>query len=267
MTAPPPRHRKTESTDPIERAQRLFARAYSRSALPYLVVALLVVVVVTLLGREIEHHLNAIEAFIRQLGPWGVGAFIGLFALAAALLVPNTILGMLAGALFGATWGMTAALIGSTVAALIEYSLARRLLRQRIERILEARPPLVAIQRAVRQDEFRLQVLLRLTPLNPATMSYLLGAAGVRWQGFLIASFAGMPHLALEVYFGWMSHHAARIAVNPERSAHLHDLILFGGLGASAMVIFFVSRAARRALLRAVAETHGTEADEPAGLR
>ena len=38
----------------------------------------------------------------------------------------------------------------------------------------------------MRYDEFHLQFLLRLTPLNPATLSYLLGAAGVRFWGFLI---------------------------------------------------------------------------------
>jgi hypothetical protein len=56
-------------------------------------------------------------------------------------------------------------------------------LRARIQRALAARTSLAAIQRDVRRDEFRLQVLLRPTPLNPATINYPLGAAGVRFSG------------------------------------------------------------------------------------
>ena len=113
--------------------------------------------------------------------------FVGLFALATSVLLPDTVLCIIAGALFGLGWGVAAVLAGSFLAAAIQFALAHQLLRARIQRTLAARPSLAAIQRAVSRDEFRLQVLLRLTPLNPATISYLLGAAGVRFSGFLIA--------------------------------------------------------------------------------
>ena len=157
-----------------DRVRRLFARASSRAALPYLAVALLLAVAVVFGGREIKHHINAIELWITGLGPWGVLAFIGLFALSTSFLVPDTVLCIIAGALFGVGWGVAAVLAGSLLAATIQFALARRLLRERIQRMLAARPSLAAIQRAVSCDEFRLQLLLRLPPLNPATVSYLL---------------------------------------------------------------------------------------------
>ena len=113
---------------------------------------------------------------------------------------------------------------------------------------------MAAIQRAVSRDEFRLQVLLRLTPLNPATISYLLGAAGVRFSGFLIACLALTPYLAIEVYFGHVGKHAAKLA-GSARTAHLHDLAIIGGLAVCVAVMVLVSRMARKAVMQAVAET------------
>jgi len=46
-------------------------RVISRAALPYLAFGVSCIVAVFLVGREIEHHINAIDAWITQLGPWG----------------------------------------------------------------------------------------------------------------------------------------------------------------------------------------------------
>ena len=235
--------------------QQFLARAYSRAAIPYLTVGLLLIVVIVGAGREVEHHINAIESWIMMLGPWGVVAFVVLFALAASIMLPDTVLCIIAGALFGLSWGVAAVLVGSVLAGAIQFALSHNLLRARIQRMLAARPSLTAIQHAVNRDEFRLQVLLRLTPLNPATISYLLGAAGVRFSGFLIAFLALMPNLVIEVYFGHVGKHVARLAGSDARTAHLHDLAIIGGLAVCVAVMVIVSRMARKAIMQAVVET------------
>ena len=247
--------RKAENTDAGDPVRRFFARAGSRTVIIYLVVGLLVLVAIVAGGREIEHHINAIESFMAKLGPLGVLAFVGLFVLATSFLLPDTVLCIIAGALFGLFWGVAAVLAGSVTAAMIQFALSHKLMRGRIQRTLAARPTLLAIQRAVRRNEFRLQLLLRLTPLNPATISYLLGAAGVRFSGFLLACLALIPNLVIEVYFGYVGRHAARLAVSNARTDHLHDLVIFGGLAACVAVVVLVSRMAHKTVLRAVAET------------
>jgi uncharacterized membrane protein YdjX (TVP38/TMEM64 family) len=184
-------------------------------------------------GRDIDHHINAIESWINNFGPWGVLVFVGLFVLATSLLLPDTILCIIAGALFGMGWGLAAVMVGSLFAGALQFALARQLLGAPIQRALATRPYLVAIQRAVSRDQFRLQVLLRLTPLNPATISYLLGTAGVRFSGFLIGCLALTPNLVIEVYFGHAGKHMARMASGNVRTAHLHDLAIIGGLALS----------------------------------
>jgi uncharacterized membrane protein YdjX (TVP38/TMEM64 family) len=97
-------------------------------------------------------------------------------------------------------------------------------------------------------------VLLRLTPLNPATLSYLLGAAGVRFSGFLTACLALTPSLFIEVYFGNVGKHVARMAGHDARTVYLHDLAILGSLAACVIVVVIVSRMARKAVLEAVAK-------------
>lgn len=228
--------------------------------LPYLVTAVALLIALVMVGEEIKSHLAAIESWIARLGPLGVLAFVGLFAVGTSLLLPDTALCFIAGALFGARTGIAAVVVGNVLAGALQYGLAHRLLRARIQRTLAARPPLAAIQRAVRRDELRLQVLLRLTPLNPATISYVLGAAGVRFGGFLIALLALTPALALEVYFGAVGTHVARMAGRGGRAAEARDALLVGGLAVGIAVVVLVSRIARKAVLDAVAEADGAAA-------
>jgi uncharacterized membrane protein YdjX (TVP38/TMEM64 family) len=244
-----------EMTEVTNRMQRFLARAHSRAALPYLVIGLLVFIAIVVVGRDIDHHINAIESWINNLGPWGVLAFVGLFVLATSFLLPDTVLCIIAGVLFGIGWGLAAVVVGSLLAGALQFGLARQFLGSPIQQALAARPSLAAIQRAVSRDQFRLQVLLRLAPLNPATISYLLGAAGVRFSGFLIGCLALTPNLAIEVYFGHAGKHMARMVGGNVRTAHLHDLAIIGGLALCVIVMVLVSRIARRAVIQAVAET------------
>jgi uncharacterized membrane protein YdjX (TVP38/TMEM64 family) len=250
-----------EKTVGVNGMRRFFARARWRAVLPYLAIGLLLLVAIVVAGRQIDHHISTIESWITGLGLWGVIAFVGLFVLATSLLLPDTVLCIIAGALFGLGWGVATVVVGSLLAGALQFALSRQLLRALIQRTLAARPSLAAIQRAVRRDQLRLQVLLRLAPLNPATISYLLGAAGVQFSGFVIGCLALTPNLAIEVYFGRAGRHVARMAGGGARTAHLHDLAIIGGLVVCVIVMVLISRMARRALVQAVAETEKTASD------
>ena len=91
MKIAPTSNHRTKNPEAGNRVRRLLARTYSRAALPYLGVGLLLIVAIVVGGREIEHHINAIESWITELGPWGVLAFIGLFTLTTSLLLPDTL--------------------------------------------------------------------------------------------------------------------------------------------------------------------------------
>lgn len=244
----------TPNGSPAANVRRFLARANLKMLLPYLAVGLPLVVVVLVLGRELGHHIDAIEAWIARLGPLGLLAFVALFVVTTSVLVPDTLLSLIAGALFGMAWGLAVIVGGSLLAAGLQYALSRRLLRAWIDRKVAAKPSLAAIQRAVSRDEFRLQVLLRLSPLNPATLSYLLGAAGVRFSGFLVACLALVPGLAIEVYFGHAGKHAARMVGHEQPHDRVHELTVLAGALTCVVVLLLISKIVRKALVQAMEE-------------
>jgi len=114
--------------------------------------------------------------------------------------------------------------------------------------MVASNPNLVSIQRAVSQQEFRLQLLLRLTPISPVMISYLLGASGVRFFGFLVACTGLLPTFFLEVYFGYASKHIARMASRNELTIVMHDVLVIGGFISLVIVMVLVSRIAWQAV-------------------
>ncbi|MCG6962555.1 MAG: VTT domain-containing protein [Acidobacteria bacterium] len=237
----------------------LFKRASLRVLLCYTGAALLLAIAIVVLGSEIGSHLQVVESWIASLGPWALLAFILLFVLATTLLVPETVMAIVAGALFGFDKGLAAVIAGGFVAAALQFLLSRRVLRAPIQRALDSRPHLASIQNAIAHSEVRLQVLLRLTPLNPATLSYMFGAAGVRFPGFLLACLALVPHQLIEVYFGYAGRHVAKMASRVSPPLRLHDAIVVGGLVACLVAMVVVSRVARKAVADRVAETQAAE--------
>ncbi len=245
--------KRTGDAGAASESRRPLGVSYLRWVLPWVLVAGALLIVILALGREVGHHVDVIESWIEALGPWAVVGFIVLFVLLTSLFVPDTLLAIVAGALFGPGWGVAAVLVAGILAAAAQYTLSSRLLRSPVEAAIRRKPSLAAIRRAVMRDELHLQVLLRLTPLNPATISYLLGAAGVRFSTFLLACLALTPSFLTEVYFGQAGRHIARIVGRGGGVLYGNNLVFLGGLAACIVVLVVVSKRAHQALLRAIA--------------
>jgi uncharacterized membrane protein YdjX (TVP38/TMEM64 family) len=158
-----------------------------------------------------------------------------------------------AGALFGLTVGVLVVVTGGLLGATLQYVLAHRLLRHQVSKALERWPSLELIQRSMQPREVRFQFLVRLTPLNPTTYSYILGAAGVPFAGFMLAALGLLPGYFVETYFGYAGRHIASIA-GRGYSSPLHDISVIVGLAVSVAVVVLVSRAAAWAIHRAGTE-------------
>ena len=68
MTIAPEPNNSVENPELSDRVRRLLAQAYSRAALPYLTVGLLLIVAIVVGGREIQHHITAIEVYLGHAG-------------------------------------------------------------------------------------------------------------------------------------------------------------------------------------------------------
>jgi uncharacterized membrane protein YdjX (TVP38/TMEM64 family) len=214
----------------------------------YILFAALLIIAIAILGEEIEHHLSVIEGWISDLGLFGVLAYILLFVLLTSVFMPDTVMGIIAGALFGLIFGIIAVFVGALAGSALQYWLSRNLFRERIERMVDSKPKLASIRSAVRKEEFRLQLLLRLTPISPVLTSYLLGVSGIGFFGFLMACVGLLPSFFLEVYFGYAGKHIARMAGRNELVLVMHDILIIGGFISAIIVVFLVSKMARQAI-------------------
>ena len=221
---------------------------------PALIVAgalILVAAVAGFSGHELAGHIESLESWITGFGLTGMLVFAALVVVAISLFLPESVFGVAAGVLFGLGWGIAVILLANFLAAALQYGLAYRLLREPIQRKLGTGRMSAMIQRAAGGGNFKLQLLLRLAPLNQTLINYSLGAAGIRFPQFMAGIVAMSPALIVEVYLGHTGKHLALIGTGLKHSGWRHDVLLFTGLLVIVAGVVFASRNAYRTLMRA----------------
>ena len=233
-----------------------------RRIVVFAAVGTVVLLLIGLVGEDLRTHLDAFDAWLSSLGPMAMVAYLVLLVIGTTILLPESIFGILGGMLFGVLLGNLLALAGNVAAACLQYSLARRFLPGIALRIMNSHPMLARFDKVIGSAGFRLQALVRLTPLNPAALSFVLGAHGVSLASFMAASLFSFPHVFAEVYFGYVGSHALRrVSGSAPEATILHDILLGAGLLATIAALTVISRLASRALDRAetkISSTRGT---------
>ena len=193
---------------------------------------------------------------VRDAGPIGWVAAVGVYALATVLLVPGSALTLALGEIYGPWLGTLVASAGATLGASLAFLLARTLARGRVGRWAAADPRFAAVDRAIAERGALVVFLLRLSPVFPFNvLNYALGATGVRFLPYLIASWVGMlPGAFLYVMLGSQLRPGGASA---------------GGLGpwgwgaaalATLFVTLYIGKVARDAIRRAVVTDPKSEA-------
>jgi uncharacterized membrane protein YdjX (TVP38/TMEM64 family) len=177
------------------------ASGFRRSVPPVLAV-LAGLVIVILLGRWLGHELRVWETWIAASGWKGKLVFVGLMVVGTSVFLPNSVFTVLAGLLFGLLDGIALASVGTLSAAAVDFLLSRFLLGNVIQGWLSRRPRLSALERAVVREGWRLVALVRLSPLSPVWISYLLGTTRLPVRTFLATSLCLLPLVWVEVYLG-----------------------------------------------------------------
>lgn len=200
------------------------------------------------LGRDFAHHLPAIEDWIDRQGPWGYLAYVVAVIVFTSIFVPDTLFAVIAGALFGLLWGTVLVVVASLLTAAFDFLLGRLVFQQAVLGWLDRNPRFAAIERAVHREGFRFQFLLRLTPINPVTVSYILGATKTRFPTFILACLGMIPSLFVEVYFGYVAKHVAKVTGQVSEHSRLHTAFTIAGLVLCVALLVYVVRLARKAL-------------------
>jgi len=150
-------------------------------------------------------HLDEMRQWVAASGAWAPLAFVFLGIAALTLLVPKTAVSLLSGAMFGTVLGTLVMLCVAVVAAALNYAIGRWWLRDQVDRAIAAAPS-SSWQRAVREvaaeADYRFHLLLRLTPLPTAMISYAMGASGSRVRPFLLGAAIAVIPQSLWVHGG-----------------------------------------------------------------
>lgn len=194
-------------------------------------------------------------AFIRYVQNLGfVGSLIYALAyvVGTVLFFPGTILTAGSGFLYGPVWGVVlvspASVAGATIAFLLSRSFARDWVAGKVQRY----PRFAGIDRAVGKHSFKTVLLLRLNPINLpfALLNYALGLTSIGLRDYVLASWLGMlPATILYVYAGSVVRDFALVFRGGVSQITSWQRVLFwGGLVATAGLVVFLTRLARRAL-------------------
>jgi uncharacterized membrane protein YdjX (TVP38/TMEM64 family) len=210
---------------------------------------LILVLVAAWLGHDFLRHVGTLEDWISDHGWLGIIAFMVVVVVSTSIFVPDTVFAVIAGVLFGALGGTLLMTAAALCTATLNFALARSLLQRAVTKALQSRPTLAAIQNAVCSEGLRFQLLVRLTPLNPVSVNYALGASNTPFATFLLGCVGIIPALAVEVYFGHTAHHVARLAASADHPSTLNTVMTIAGLAMCLVVTLYLTHIAKRALL------------------
>lgn len=189
--------------------------------------------------------LASLEAWISSLGVWGPIVLTLAYIVATVLLVPGTILTLVAGAIYGLGVGTVIVSIGSTIGASLCFLIARYAARERVARWAQRYPLFHAIDSAIGEGGWKVVALLRLSPAIPFNVqNYLYGLTSVRFWPYVTASWLAMlPGTFLYVYLG----HVTGAALGQQRERSPLEWVFLGiGLAATVLVSVYIARLARR---------------------
>jgi uncharacterized membrane protein YdjX (TVP38/TMEM64 family) len=151
----------------------------------------------------VEEWVVAFTDWVRGFGPQGGLVFAAFFVLGMTLVLPPSLLYFAAGLLYGTLWGFIISMAATTLGSALSFLMARYLLRERLRRRVEGSRRFLALDRAVRDESWKVVLLIRLAPLiSGSAQNYVLGLTSVPFRHYLPATAAGAVPWAL--LFTWL---------------------------------------------------------------
>lgn len=192
----------------------------------------------------VRQWIEQIRVWIVSLGAPGIVLFFVLYLVFTLTLGPITGLNLMAGLVYG-LWGFALVVLCATVGASVAFLLGRYAAQSRVNRLIATKPTLLALQRAVSEEGWRVVALIRLSPVVPfGLQNYLFAVTHLRFAPFVLATLFGiMPNIALQVYIGSLGQNIGEAGV-------LQWVLVFVGLGTTALVAWVVARRTKQVLNR-----------------
>ena len=157
------------------------------------VVFLLGAVAATMLGvihfDKLQYAGLHFLGFISEAGILGVLLLVMVNILSSVVLLPSLLFTLASGFLYGVPLGTLIVSVSCTLSAVLSFLISRYLARSLVERTLGNGPRFAVLDRAIRDEGFKLVLLLRLPPLHPyVVFNYLFGLTSISVGDFALAT-------------------------------------------------------------------------------
>jgi uncharacterized membrane protein YdjX (TVP38/TMEM64 family) len=152
----------------------------------------------------LKEWIESFSDWVEGLGFWGGVIYAAFYAIATVLLVPGAPLTVAAGLVFGLAAGFPVVLVGATIGAALAFLAARYLVRQKVREMVDERPRLKAVDRAVTEEGWKIVAMVRLTPIIPFNVqNYFFGLTEINFWHYVAATAVGIvPGVLLYLYLG-----------------------------------------------------------------
>ena len=150
----------------------------------------------------------ALERWIQDAGIWAPLLFMAVYAVAAVLFLPGSVLTLAGGALFGPVLGTFYNLTGATIGATLAFLIARYLASDWVADRTGGR--LKQLIKGVEGEGWRFVAFTRLVPLFPFNLlNYALGLTRIKLSHYLLATYICMlPGAIAYTYLGYAGREA-----------------------------------------------------------
>ena len=235
------------------------------SALLGLVV--LFILSVTVLRPWVSQVLYRFLEWVKSLGYGGPFLLSLVYAIATPLMVPGLVLTLGAGIAFldlppvPILWGVISVSLGSTVGATISFIFGRLLLRSWVVALAEKYPKMKAVDVAMKQQAWKIVLLIRLTPIIPFNIvNYLFALTDVPLLTYTLFSWIGMlPGTVMYVYIGGSLKSFADIFNGNYKGTTASVVLFWVGLAATVLCAVLIGFYAKKAMSRIISEAEQSE--------
>jgi uncharacterized membrane protein YdjX (TVP38/TMEM64 family) len=147
--------------------------------------------------------IKTIAGRVTELGWAAPAAYVVLYIAGTIVLAPSPLMSIAAGVAFG-WWGFPLAVIAATAGATASFVISRYFLDDELEDWVADRRIFKAAKRAVDEEGWKIQILLRLSPAVPfGLLNYLMGLTKTPLATYVWSTAIGiLPGSFVDIYIG-----------------------------------------------------------------
>lgn len=227
-----------------------------------LVVTVLVGLLVASRILPLGHWMEQFTGWVKTHGAMGVLVFVIAYVLGTSCGAPAALFIIAAAVSFGIARGFLLAWLSCLLAAAISLAAARYFFRKPIEKVLARNGRLKMFDAMIAREGWKIILLLRLTPVLPFSVcNYFAAMTQIRFWPYLAATaFGVIPATIFYSYLGYVG----KLAFEKHQRTSQEYAFLGLGFFATALVIFYFTRIAKRSLrqMEQTAHSASLQADQ-----